>query len=349
MTTSREIRLKSRPHGLPTPECFELASVELPNIQDGQVLVKNLWMSVDPYMRGRMDDVASYVPPFELGKPLEGGAIGQVVASKNPNFAEGDYVESMMGWRECFVYDSDANMRVAGSGGLQKRDPALVAPQAYLGVAGMPGMTAYTGLLLVARAKAGETVFVSGAAGAVGSLVCQIARIHGCTVIGSAGSDEKVDWLKQTAGVDAAFNYKTVSSVNDALADACPQGIDVYFENVGGEHLAAAIEHMNQSGRIALCGLISEYNAPTAADDHSLFMQVLTKSLRIQGFIVTDYWDHYPEFLEALSGWIRDGQVEWQETVVEGIEKAPDAFLGLFAGQNTGKMLVRLAHPQTPL
>jgi NADPH-dependent curcumin reductase CurA len=343
MITSREIHLKKRPQGLPTQHCFELASVELPAIQEGELLVKNLWMSVDPYMRGRMDDAESYIAPFALGKPMEGGAIGRVVSSKNPQFAVGDHVQSMFGWREYFVFPA-AGIESAEFGGLQKVDDALVPIQAYLGVAGMPGMTAYAGLMLVAQAKPGETVFVSGAAGAVGSMVCQIAKIHGCRVVGSAGSEQKVAWLKETAGVDAAFNYKKIASISDALDVACPEGIDVYFENVGGEHLRAAIQRMKTGGRIAICGLISEYNVPTGKDAHGLFTQILGNSLTVRGFIVTEFWDRYPQFLKSLAGWIRDGRIKWEETVFDGIEKAPEAFLGLFAGRNLGKMLVKLAN-----
>lgn len=339
MITSREIRLKKRPQGLPSSDCFELVSVELPEIKDGELLVRNVWMSVDPYMRGRMNDVKSYVAPFALGAPLEGGAIGRVAASRHPAFAEGDYVFSERGWREFFIAGSDTD-KVKG---LRKIDSSAMPPRAYLGVAGMPGMTAYAGLMLVGRPKPGETVFVSGAAGAVGSLVCQLAKIHGCTVIGSAGTEQKVQWLEEKAGVDAAFNYKKVGSIREALQIAAPRGIDVHFENVGGEHLSAAIRHMNTHGRVVICGLISDYNVRTGKDKHGLFMNILVKSLTVRGFIVTEFWDHYPEFLKALSGWIRDGRIKWEETVVEGIENAPEAFLGLFAGRNLGKMLVKLA------
>jgi len=347
MIESREIRLKARPQGMPTDECFELATVGLPEISDGEVLVRNLWMSVDPYMRGRMDDVESYIQPFQIGEPLEGGAIGQVVASKNSELAVGDFVESMLGWREYFIanqgmIDGDPANPLDG---LHKRDPSLLPLQSYLGIAGMPGMTAYSGLVLLAKARAGDTVFVSGAAGAVGSTVCQIAKIKGCTVVGSAGSEKKVKWLKDTAGVDAAFNYKKVSSVSDALSKVAPRGIDVYFENVGGEHLTAAIEHMNDYGRIALCGLIADYNEPSGTEEHGLFMQILAKQVRVQGFIVTSSYDQYPKFLNELAGWIREGKIKWEETVLEGIENAPAAFLGLFSGRNTGKMLVKLADP----
>jgi NADPH-dependent curcumin reductase CurA len=342
MITSREIRLRKRPQGLPSPDCFDLIRVELPAIGEGELLVKNLWMSVDPYMRGRMDDVESYVPPFAIGEPMDGGAVGRVVASRNPEFVVGDYVQSMFGWREYFIYPASDDDNTA-FWSLNKLDDSLVPVQAHLGVAGMPGMTAYAGLMLVAQLKPGETVFVSGAAGAVGSLVCQIAKIHGCKVVGSAGSTQKVTWLKETAGVNEAFNYNEVASINDGLDAACPGGIDVYFENVGSEHLGAAVTHMNTGGRIALCGLISDYNVPAGKDEHALFMHILSNSLTVRGFIVTEFWDQYPDYLKLLSGWIRDGSIKWEETVFEGIENAVEAFLGLFAGRNLGKMLVKLA------
>ena len=334
MTQSREIRLVKRPVALPDSSCFELATVDLPEPGDWQVLVKYLWMSVDPYMRGRMDEGDSYIPAFALGHAMEGGAVDQVVQSNSDELLVGDYVESMQ--REFFVAD-------AAKGGLSKRDPDLVPLQTYLGIAGMPGMTAYCGLTLVAEAKAGETVFVSGAASAVGSTVCQIAKIYGCTAIGSAGSDEKVDWLKNTAGIDIAFDYKSVSSVADALTEAAPEGIDVYFENVGGQHLNAALTHMKRGGPVALCGLIADYNTRSTQDEPGLFSQILSRSTNVQGFIVTEFYDRYPDFLNLMSGWIAEGAVPGEETIVDGIDNAPDAFLGLFSGSNTGKMLVRLA------
>lgn len=344
---SREIHLKARPKGMPTLDCFELADVDLPAIGDGEVLVKNLWMSVDPYMRGRMDDVPSYMPPFQIGEPLTGGAVGQILESKHPRYQAGEFVQSMMGWREYFIAD-EALISGKGNplGGLHKVDGRSMPPQNYLGISGIPGLTAWSGLLKVGKAQGGETVFVSGAAGAVGSTVCQIARVQGCTVVGSAGSDEKVRWLEGTIGADAAFNYKTVSSVSDALDQACPQGIDVYFENVGGEHLSAAIGHMNPFGRIALCGLISRYNAPAQAEEHGLFMDILKKSITVRGFLAPEFFGQFREFVEQMTGWIRDGRLKQHETVLEGIAKAPEAFLGLFSGRNTGKMLVRLAETE---
>jgi len=330
---SREIRLKRRPVGVPDDGDFELAEVTLEEPAEGQILVRNVYMSVDPYMRGRMTDRKSYVPPFALGEAMTGGAVGRVEVSRNERFAPGDCVLGMNGWRECFLSDGSD---------LQPVDPALAPLQSYLGVLGMPGLTAYVGLLDIGALRAGETVFVSGAAGAVGSVVCQIAKIKGCRVVGSAGSPAKVAWLTTEAGIDEAFDYRTVESLGGALAQACPDGIDVYFDNVGGEHLEAALEGMNTGGRIVACGSISTYNAtePPCAP-HNLF-RIVTNRLTMRGFIVTDHTDRHPAFVRDASGWIGEGRLKWRETIVDGIEAAPAAFIGLFSGANFGKMLVRL-------
>src|SRR5262245_55118302 len=253
-TTSREIRLKSRPVGMPQAENFELASVDVPAPGEGQVLVRNMWMSVDPYMRGRMYDRASYVPPFELGKALQGGAVGRVVTSNDAKFQPGDLVESMFGWREAYV---------AASAALNKLPADGVAPQAFLGVLGMTGMTAYTSFHRIGAPKEGDTVFVSGAAGAVGSVVCQIAKLRGCTVVASAGSDEKLAWLRDV-GVDQVVNYKNGNLLENVRA-AAPKGIDIYFDNVGGEHLEVALEVARPFARFIECGMISIYNNTTPA------------------------------------------------------------------------------------
>jgi len=333
-TISREIRLASRPVGMPTAENFELVETNLPDIKDGEVLVKNTWMSVDPYMRGRMIDRKSYVPPFQLGKVLEGHAVGKVLQSKNDKFAEGDLVLSMLGWREAFVSNGE---------GLQKLDTFGLPEQAFLGVAGMPGLTAWGGLLQIGQPKEGETVFVSGAAGAVGSLVCQIAKIKGCRVVGSAGSQEKCDWLK-SVGVDEVINYKEHKTQGDlirALKAAAPEGVDVYFENVGGDHLVAALEAMNVNGRIVVCGMISGYNDTEPTPGPWNLFNVIGKSLRIEGFVVTKFLDQTPEFTKDLGEWFMAGKIQTQETVEDGIENAPSAFLKLFSGGNKGKMLVK--------
>lgn len=332
--TSREIRLKSRPVGAPKPEHFELASVTLPDPGPGEVLVRNHWMSVDPYMRGRMYDRPSYVPPFQIGEALQGGAVGEVVASGDPNFAPGDLVESMFGWREGFV---------APGGALQKLPNDNAAPiEAYLGVLGMPGLTAYVGLLAIGEPKPGETVFVSGAAGAVGSIVCQVAKLKGCTVVASAGSDEKLAWL-QSVGVDAVVNYKTASpNLLKAVQAVTPKGVDVYFDNVGGDHLEVALEVARPGARLVECGMISQYNDEAPRPGPRNLIYVVGKSLKIQGFIVSNYWSMRPDFLRDMTGWIKDGKVKWEETVEHGVDRAPDAFAKLFSGGNTGKMLVKL-------
>lgn len=333
MTAAREIRLKSRPVGLPTADNFEMASVDLAAPGAGEVQVKNLWMTVDPYMRGRMNDVKSYVPPFQLGKALEGGAIGEVTASNDPALKPGDLVQSNLGWREAFT--APANQ-------VQKLETGGLPPQAFLGAAGMPGLTAYAGLLRVAALKDGDIVFVSGAAGAVGSMVVQIAKAKGHTVIGSAGGAEKVAFV-ESIGADACIDYKAEKDLTAALMKAAPNGIDVYFDNVGGEHLEAALTAARPFGRLALCGAISMYNATELPPGPSNLVQMVGKQLRMEGFIVSTHWDMMAQFHKDLAGWVKDGKVTWKETVFEGIEKAPDAFVGLFKGENLGKMLVKLA------
>jgi NADPH-dependent curcumin reductase CurA len=334
MTTSREVRLKSRPEGLPTAANFEVATVELPPPGPGEVQVRNHFMSVDPYMRGRMYDRPSYVPPFQIGEALQGGAVGEVIASNDPAFAVGDAVQSMWGWRE--AYNADARS-------VQKLDTSTGLPlQAFLGVAGMPGMTAYAGLLRVAALKEGDVVFVSAAAGAVGSVVCQIAKIKGHTVIGSAGGPDKAAFLK-SIGVDHVIDYKATPDLKAALRTAAPKGIDVYFENVGGEHLEAAIDSARPFARFALCGMISQYNETGEPKGPSNIIQAVGKSLKLEGFIVSNHYDMLPDFLRDMSAWIGSGQLKWKDTVDEGIDNAAGAFIKLFKGENMGKMLVKLS------
>jgi NADPH-dependent curcumin reductase CurA len=335
MPKSREIRLKSRPAGLPGAENFGLAETMVPDPDSGQILVHNIFMSVDPYMRGRMVDRASYVPPFQIGEPLSGGAVGKVVAvNGNPKFREGDYVLNFSGWREWFL---------TSGGDLQKVDPALAPIQAYLGAFGMPGLTAYVGLLKVGQLKDGERVFVSAASGAVGAVVCQIAKNKGCYVVGSAGSDVKCAWLEREAEVDRAINYHTCGDLSAALKAAMPDGIDVYFENVGGEHLNAALANMRLNGRVAVCGMIAQYNDTAPPPGPSNIVMAIPQRLTIKGFIVTDHVDLMPDFMGDMATWTKAGKMKWRETIVDGIEKAPEAFIGLFKGENFGKMLVRLA------
>jgi NADPH-dependent curcumin reductase CurA len=329
---AREIRLKSRPVGMPAPENFELVEIDLPEPGPGEALVRNLWMSVDPYMRGRMYDRPSYVPPFALGEALAGGAVGEVIKSNDPNLKAGDLVESMLGWRDAFV---------GYAGALQKLPDDKMPAQTYLGVLGMPGFTAYAGLMRIGDPKPGDTVFVSGAAGAVGSAVCQIAKHKGCTVVASAGSDDKIAWLKRV-GVDAAVNYKTCGNLLESVRAAAPKGINVYFDNVGGEHLEVALEVARPFSRFVECGMISIYNDKEPAPGPRNMSYIVGKRIKMQGFIIFDFLDMRPQFLTDMTQWVKEGKIQSQETVEHGIENAPAAFLKLFSGGNTGKMLVKL-------
>ncbi len=330
--TSRQVQLKSRPQGMPAEENFELVEVAVSAPGDGEVLVRNHYMTVDPYMRGRMYDRKSYVPPFQIGEALQGGAVGEVIESNDANFPVGSFVQSNNGWREAFVSSGEQ---------LGAIDPSLAPLSTYLGVMGMPGMTAYVGLFRAASLKDGETVFVSGAAGAVGSLVGQIAKVKGCRVIGSAGSEDKVAHLVNELGFDHAFNYKN-GELLQQLREGAPDGLDVYFDNVGAEHLEAAIYHMRPFGRIALCGAIATYNDTEPRPGPVNMSMAIGLGLRMQGFIVSHYNDSREAFVRDVSGWIKDGSVKYDETIHEGIEHAVDAFQGLFTGGNTGKMLVKL-------
>jgi NADPH-dependent curcumin reductase CurA len=325
----REIRLVARPRGFPDEELFEIAESPIPEPSEGQVLIRNAYFSVDPYMRPRMNDVRSYVAPFTLGEAMTGGAVGRIAVSRSPRHAEGDWVVHQLGWREWALSDGS---------GLRPIDPAAGPVSTALGVLGMPGFTAWYGLFEIGRPKEGETIFVSGAAGAVGSAVGQMARIAGCRVIGSAGSAEKVAWIREL-GCDAAFDYRE-RTPREALAELAPDGIDIYFDNVGGDHLEAAIGALRTYGRIVACGSISRYNdAEPTPGPRNMFM-VVTKRLRLQGYIISDHGDRFGEFARQATEWVRDGRLQYRETIVEGIENAPSAFLGLLRGQNIGKMLV---------
>jgi len=330
-TTSREIRLAGRPRGVPVPSDFELAVVDVPDPSDGEILVRNAFVSVDPYMRGRMNDAKSYVSPFPLGEPLRGGAVGQVTASRNDRWPEGTWVQHDFGWREVALLDGR---------GVRAVDPALGPVSTALGVLGMTGLTAYVGVVDIGAVGAEDTVFVSGAAGAVGSIAAQLARVRGATVIGSAGTREKVAWLRELA-LDAAFDYRETSP-REALREHAPSGIDVYFDNVGGETLEAAIGAMRLHGRIVACGSISRYNATEALPGPRNLFMVVTKRLRMQGFIVSDHADRYPAFLAEVAPLVASGAIRYRETIVDGIERAPEAFIGMLAGENVGKMLVRV-------
>jgi len=330
-TQGREVRLAARPQGEPVPTDFALATVEVGDPAPGEVLVRNTFLSVDPYMRGRMNDVKSYVPPFQVGAALDGGAVGEVVASTVDTHAVGDLVLHGLGWRELALAPAKAFTVLAPT----------AHPSAHLGVLGMPGLTAWAGLLAVGGFQEGQTVFVSGAAGAVGSLVGQLVKARGGRVVGSAGSAEKVAWLVDELGFDSAFCYRD-APVAQQLRAAAPDGIDLYFDNVGGEHLEAAIGSLVVHGRAVVCGMISAYNAtePPAAPRN--LAMVIGKRLRIEGMLVSDHAALRPEFEREVTAMLDDGRVKAAETVVDGLEHAADAFIGLLRGENTGKMVVRL-------
>jgi NADPH-dependent curcumin reductase CurA len=328
--TTRAWHLKSRPQGMPTLDNFELKEAPLPGLEDGWIRVENNWLSVDPYMRGRMNDVKSYVPPFEVGAPMDGGAVGKVVESRSPNFAVGETVFHMLGWREQAAGPAER---------FNKLPPLGVEDHHWLGNLGLTGGTAYFGLLRAAQAKEGDIVFVSAAAGGVGSAVVQIAKAKGMTVIGSAGGAEKCEWVR-SLGADAVIDYKAGPLV-PALMEAAPKGIDVYFDNVGGEHLDAAFATARQNAGFAICGMIEGYNgAPPHAFRY--IMRVIAARIRMKGFIYTDYLAEMADFYRDMGGWMAAGKVTSRETVRDGIEAMPQAFLDLFRGANIGKMLVRL-------
>ena len=328
---ARAWSLKSRPDGMPLTGDFEMIDLPDVSLADGEVRIANHWLSVDPYMRGRMNDVKSYAPPFQLGEAMHGGAVGEVIESRADGFAVGDMVQHMFGWRD---------EAVVPAAFVQKLPALDVPPQAFLGQLGMPGMTAYFGLLTVAEAKAGETVFVSAAAGAVGSTVIQIAKAKGMTVIGSAGGSGKCAWC-QSLGADAMIDYKKDGSLVKKLHDAAPQGIDVYFDNVGGEHLDAALATANVHARFAICGMIDAYNSGQPVELRYL-LRVIAARIRIQGFLVSDHMAQAADFYREMGALLQAGKLQSEETVFEGLDAMPEAFLGLFSGGNTGKMLVRI-------
>lgn len=334
MTThTREIHLASRPDGKPTLDNFRTVEVELPDLGDGQVLVRNTIMSVDPYMRGRMNDVESYVPPFQIDQPLDGGAVATVIESRVEQLPVGTKVTHGLGWREHAILAGDAVRPLTARG---------VPDSAYLGVLGMPGLTAYAGLLLAAEMREGDAVFVSGAAGAVGSAVGQIAKLKGASrVIGSAGTPEKIARLEEL-GFDAAFNYRD-GDVIEQLAKAAPEGIDVYFDNVGGDHLEAAIANLRTDGRVAMCGAISQYNSTEPATAPHNLALAIGKRLTLRGFVIAKYAEQArADFERDMGRWIADGSIHWDETARDGLDAAPQAFIDLLDGANTGKMIVNL-------
>jgi NADPH-dependent curcumin reductase CurA len=337
--TQREVHLAARPVGTPKPSDFRVATTPVPEPASGQFLVRNIYMSVDPYMRGRMRDVKSYVPPFQIGAALDGGSAGQVVASRHPKFAEGDFVVGGQGFREYYVSDG---------AGQRKVDPGLAPLSAYLGILGMPGLTAYVGLIDFGKPKAGETLLVSAAAGAVGMVVGQLGKILGLRVVGSAGGPDKTRWLRDELGFDDAFDYRAAGGALDrAIAERCPEGVDIYFENVGGAMLEAALANMRPFGRIPLCGMIALYNDEQPQPGPRNLIFCIPRRLTLTGFIISDHFDRFPAFTRDVAGWLADGKLKNRETIVQDIENAPAAFIGLLGGENVGKMLVQIGPDPT--
>ncbi|ATJ82443.1 NADP-dependent oxidoreductase [Halomonas beimenensis] len=330
---SRYFTINDHPQGAPARALFELRETALPALAEGEVRVRNTWLSVDPYMRGRMSGVTTYIEPFELGAPLEGAAIGEVIETRDAAFPVGTRVRHMGGWRDIAQFP----------GSRLEPLPAFEVPeQAYLGVLGMPGMTAWTGLNRIAGMQEGDNVLVSGAAGAVGSLAVQLAKAKGGTVVGIAGSQDKLDWLESHGVKAVSYKGKDAAQLTEALRKACPEGFDVYYENVGGVCLEAALNTLRVGARIAVCGMIARYNEATPSAGPGNLAMLLIRRARMEGFIVFDHWAHYPTFLEEIGPRVESGQLDYEETVEAGLERTPDAFLKLFEGANRGKMLVRL-------
>jgi hypothetical protein len=329
---TRQFKLAARPVGLPKESDFTLVETPLPAPQPGEVIVKTVYLSVDPYMRGRITGVRTYADPVNIGDVMVGGAVGEVIESRDPRLQPGDFVVGYWGWQD---------HAVAAAGGLQKLDPQLAPVSTALGVLGMPGVTAHFGFLEICHPKAGETVVVSGAAGAVGSLVGQIAKLQGCRAIGIAGTDDKIRHIVNDLGFDAAFNYKTVSDYLAKLKELCPSGIDCYFDNVGGAISDAVFALLNPFGRVSVCGQISQYNLQKPEPGPRLLGQILVRQLKVEGFIVTRFQEHWPRGITQMAQWIKEGRIKYREDIVEGFEKTPRTFIDMLEGKNTGKMLVK--------
>lgn len=330
-----QVLFKSRPEGWVDARHFEIAESESRVPKDGEVLVRNLYLSVDPYMRGRMRAEKSYTAGFELGKPLQGGGVGEVIESRSQTLPVGSYVSGMVGWENYTTAPAEAFMRV---------DPELAPLSAYLGALGMPSMTAWYGMKEIGNAKAGETVVISAASGAVGQIAGQMAKMIGCRVVGTVGSEEKLRYIVDELGFDAGINYKTADSLGAALDAACPKGIDVYFENVGGAMLEAVLASVNPFARIIACGMISQYNLEKPEGIHNL-MSIIANRVLMQGFIISDHFARMPEFHAEMGGWLRQGKIQYREDVTQGIENAPTAFIGMLKGDNFGKAIVAIAKP----
>jgi NADPH:quinone reductase len=332
-SVNRQFVLASRPAGIPEESNFNLIETPIPALRDGEFLARAMYISVDPYMRGRISQAKSYAAGVEIGGMMVAGGVARIVESKNPNFAVGDIVDPYMGWQEYVV----SNGR-----GLRKLDPAIAPVSTALGVLGTTGLTAYFGLLDVCTPKAGETVVVSGAAGAVGSIVGQIAKLKGCKTVGIAGGDDKIDWILKDCGYDAAFNYKTTENYGAKLKELCPTGIDIYFDNVGGTITDAVFMQINTAARLSICGQISQYNNAKPEMGPRLLGMLIVARAKAQGFLVTDYMPRFGEGLTEMSGWLRDGKLKYREDIVDGFENLPKAFIGLFHGENTGKRIVKV-------
>ena len=332
-TTNRQFLLAAIPSGMPKESDFRLVEAPVPALAAGQVLLRTKFLSVDPYMRGRMNGVRTYADPVLVGQLMVGGTVGEVVQSQNPQFKPGDAVSGYWGWQEFAISDG---------AGLQKLDPSVAPISTALGILGMPGMTAYFGFLDICQPKPGETVLVSGAAGAVGSLVGQIAKIKGCRAVGVAGADSKVDWITRELGFDAAFNYKTTQDYAAKLKELCPGGIDCYFDNTGGPVTDAVLPLLNVHARISICGQISQYNSARPEPGVRPYAFLLTKQARAEGFIVTQFADRFPQGIAQMAQWLREGKLKYREEIVRGFENAPRALIGVLSGANTGKMLVAM-------
>lgn len=330
---NKTILLNNRPKGKPTLDDFKTVSEEVPTAKEGEVLLKTVYVSVDPYLRGRMNDAKSYVPPFELNEPIQSGIIAEVVDSNLPDFKKGDFVSGMLPWKK---------FQASKGKGLKKVDPSTAKLSHYLGILGMTGLTAYLGLTEIGKPSKGETLVVSGAAGAVGSVVGQVGKLLGCKVVGITGNDEKVDLLTSTFSFDQAINYKTTSDLKQDIREACPNGVDIYFDNVGGEISDAVLAQINKYARIPVCGAISLYNATEVPMGPRIQPILLTKSATMRGFIISDFAEKFPEATRQLATWLNAGELQFSETIIEGFEQIPQAFLDLFEGKNKGKMIVKV-------
>ena len=331
---NRQFLLVKRPIGIPDESCFKLVTTGIPQLMNGNILIHTRFLSVDPYMRSRMNDRKSYIPPFRLNEVLSGGIVGEVIESKSNNYVKGDFIVGNLGWQDYSIAEEKE---------VRKINPEIAPVSTALGVLGMPGLTAYFGLMDIGQPKLNETVVVSGAAGAVGTNVGQIAKIHGCHVVGIAGSDKKIKYLIDELGFDSAINYRTTVNLRKALNEACPDGVDIYFDNVGGDISDAVISLINNNARIPLCGQISMYNETKISIGPRIQPQLLTHSALLKGFIVRNYADRFDEGIRLLAHWLKENKLKYVENVILGLGNAPKAFIGLFEGENLGKQIVKVS------